>query len=102
MQSLISLQQYANGRLIGPRIAAAPILEQIELSLNRKLEVVLNFDGVEATQSFIDGLIGALILKRGPDVLDQLIFRACSPDVKAILEFVAADRCDQYLKHNTH
>lgn len=102
MQSLISLQQYANGRLIGPRIAATPILEVVELALNRKQEVVLNFDGIEATQSFIDGLVGALILKHGPDVLGQLIFRACSEDVKAILQFVAADRCDQYLKFNTH
>lgn len=102
MQSLISLQQYANGRLIGPRIAATPILEEVELALNRNQEVVLNFQGIEATQSFIDGLIGALILKRSPDVLDQLIFRSCSEDVKAILQFVAADRCDQYLKFNTH
>lgn len=102
MQSLISLQKYANGRLIGPRIAATPILEEVELALNRQLEVILNFNGVEATQSFIDGLIGALILKRGPDVLEQLIFRACSADVKAIIQFVASDRCDQYLKHHTH
>lgn len=102
MRTSISLQEHAHGRLIGPRIAAAPILEQVELALNRNQEVVLNFAGVEATQSFIDGLIGALILKRGPDVLERLIFRACSDDVRAILQFVAADRCDQYLKANTH
>lgn len=102
MQLSISLKEYAHGRLVGPRIAAAPILQQAELSLNHGQEVILNFAGVEATQSFIDGLVGVLILKRGPDVLKRLIFRSCSDDVRAILQFVAADRCDQFLKANTH
>lgn len=65
-------------------------------------EVVLDFSGVEATQSFIDGLVGTLILQHGPDVLGRMVFKSCSEDVRAILEFVAADRCDQYLKQHTH
>lgn len=102
MRTSIALHSYAHGRLIGPRIAAAPLREEVEAALAAGAEVILDFSGVEATQSFIDGLVGALILQSGPDVLERLIFKSCSDDVKAILQFVAADRCDQYLKNNTH
>jgi hypothetical protein len=47
-------------------------------------------------------LDGTDILKRGPDVLDQMVFKSCSDDVRAIIEFVAADRADQYLKAHSH
>ena len=50
----------------------------------------------------MDALIGTLILKRGPDVLGQLVFMPCSEDARAIVEFVAADRADQYLKAHSH
>lgn len=65
-------------------------------------EVVLDFSGISATQSFVDELIGVLILRHGPDILSRIIFKSCSDDVRAIIEFVAADRCDQYIKSNTH
>lgn len=61
-------------------------------------EVVLDFSSVEVTQAFIDELIGALILRHGPSVLDCLIFRSCSDNARAIIEFVVADRCDQHDK----
>ena len=102
MRSSLSLQAYAHGRLIGSRAVAAPIKNQIEEALTLGSEVVLDFSGIEATQSFIDGLVGVLILQHGPSVLSRLIFKSCSEDVKAILQFVAADRCDQYRKQNSH
>lgn len=102
MKSLIELHAYAKGNLIGPRYDAAQIREQMEITLASAGDVVLDFSGVEATQSFIDGLVGHLILQRGPDILGRIVFKACSDDVKAIIQFVATDRCDQYLKSNTH
>lgn len=102
MRSSVILHPYAHGRLVGPRLSAAPIREEIEIALARGAEVVLDFSGVEATQSFIDGLVGVLVLQHGPDVLGRLVFKSCSDDVKAILQFVAADRCDQYLKTHSH
>lgn len=98
----IRLMDYASGHLIGARATAAPLRNVIEAALLRNEDVVLNFSGVQATQSFIDELIGVLILKNGPDILNGIIFRACSPEVKAIIEFVAFDRCDQYLKTRSH
>jgi len=61
-------------------------------------EVVLDFRDVEVTQSFVDELVGCLVLKHGPRVLERLVFQRCSPNVRAIVEFVAADRVDQFLK----
>lgn len=102
MRTSVLLHAYANGRLVGPRLSAAPIREEIEVSLAQGGEVVLDFSGVEATQSFIDGLVGVLVLQHGPDILERLVFKSCSDDVKAILQFVAADRCDQYIKAHSH
>ena len=102
MRTQITLNQYARGHMVGARSTATPLREEAELALARGCEVVFDFSGVEATQSFVDELVGGLILRHGPDVLDRLIFRRCSDDVRAIIEFVAADRCDQYLKAHTH
>lgn len=102
MQSAIVLNQYARGRLVSARATAAPLREQIECAALRGEEVVLDFGGIQATQSFIDELVGNLILRHGPDILERIIFRACSEDVRSTIEFVAADRCDQYLKTRSH
>ncbi len=102
IRSSVLLHAYARGRLVGPRLSAAPIRDRIEIVLAQEAEIVLDFSGIEATQSFIDGLVGVLILQHGPRVLERLVFKSCSDDVKAILQFVAADRCDQYLKAHSH
>jgi hypothetical protein len=101
MLSQLLLSQYTQGHLMGTRSLAKPLREKVEKSLDQGLEVALNFSGISATQSFIDELIGGLILRRSPDVLDQLIFKSCSEDVRAIIEFVTTDRCDQYLKQHS-
>lgn len=103
MNRQILLNQHAHGHLVGSRMAAAPVREELEIALAQAgAEVVLDFSGVSATQSFIDELVGVLVLRRGPDVLSHIVFKGCSDDVRAIIEFVVADRCDQYIKANTH
>lgn len=57
MRTQISLHQYAHGHLIGARKTAAPLREQMEAALLRREEVVLDFGGIQVTQSFIDELI---------------------------------------------
>lgn len=56
----------------------------------------IDFEGIDATQSFMDELIGVIVLERGPGVLKQLRFRHCSADLKAIIQFVVADRAAQF------
>lgn len=84
------------------RHAAVPERERIEGFLAQGFEVVVDFAGAAVTQSFVDELIGRLILEQGPDVLQRPIFKNCTDDTRAILRFVAADRLDQYLKTSTH
>ena len=96
MTTLIELQPLAQGRMVGMRSKAVPVRRQVETAIEGGGEVVLNFAGIEATQSFIDELVGVLILRHGPSVLDKLIFKSCSGDVKAIVQFVIADREEQF------
>ncbi len=97
------LSHFAAGHLAGTRAIAVPLRVAIEQAYCSKSgDIILDFKAVEVTQSFMDEVIGRLILSYGPDVLKKLIFKNCSNDVKAIIKFIAADRSDQYLKQNTH
>ena len=98
----LPLGPHSAGRLAGVRSAAAPARERAEEFLARGQEVVFDFSGVEVTQSFVDELVGYLILRDGPDLLDRIVFKNCSDDTRAIVEFVVADRADQYLKTHSH
>ncbi|MBK9161632.1 MAG: STAS-like domain-containing protein [Nitrosomonadales bacterium] len=103
MNRQIHLNQHAHGHMVGSRMAAAPVRDEIEIILAQVgAEVVLDFSGISATQSFVDELVGVLVLRHGPDILSRIVFKGCSDDVRAIIEFVVADRCDQYIKANTH
>ena len=96
LQTHISLKPLSTGRMVGMRAKATPVRQQIEAAICSGEEVALDFGGMEATQSFIDELVGVLVLKHGPSVLDKLIFQRCSSNVRAIVKFVAADRADQF------
>jgi len=102
IRNQIPLSPCIAGSLASTRIMASPLRDQAEGLLLQGNEVVFDFKGIHITQSFADELIGALILHHGPTILDNIIFKACSDDVRAILEFVAADRSDQYVKTHTH
>ena len=103
MNRQIHLIQHAHGHMVGSRMAAAPVRDELEITLAQAgAEVVLDFSGISATQSFVDELVGVLVLRHGPDILSRIVFKGCSDDVRAIIEFVVADRCDQYIKSNTH
>ena len=98
MSTRISLQPIATGRMIGMRAKAVPLRHEIQNALDDGEEVVIDFSGIEVTQSFMDELVGLLLLKEGPSLLQRIVFSGCSASVKAILKFVAADRCNQFAK----
>lgn len=97
MTTQIALQQHALGRMIGMRSSAVPIRKTIELALEDGDDVVVNFTGVEVTQSFVDELLGALILREGPEIMKRLVLKGCSEDTRGIVRFVAADRAEQFM-----
>ena len=82
----------------GSRPNAVPLRKQIESALDAGEDVTIDFSGVEATQSYVDELIGVLVLRRGAETLSKLSFRGCSNDLKAIIRFVVSDRSLQRLK----
>jgi len=94
----IILAKYAHNNFLGSRYGGLPIRDELETLLMTPSndDVVLDFQGVFVTQSFIDELIGVLILKYGPDILKQLVFKNCSLDVKSILNFVTSSRVKDY------
>jgi len=57
---------------------------------------------VNISQSFADELVGALLLRQTPAVLERLVFKGCSDSVKAVIEFVVADRYDEYVRTRSH
>jgi len=91
----IGIAQVAGASSLGVRGRALPIRQRIETALDAGREVALDFLGVSATQSFVDELVGRLVLARGEDVLDRIVFRNCTDDMKAIVQFVISDRVEQ-------
>jgi len=84
------------GRFFGMRHQALPARDEAERALLSGLGVELDFGGLDVTQGFIDELVGVLILRHGPGLLRRIVFKNCSQDTRAIIEFVAADRCEQH------
>jgi hypothetical protein len=95
---LIALQQHALSSMMGMRSSALPIRLQIEQALAAGQEVTVNFAGVAVTQSFIDELLGALILRDGPGVLQRIVLKGCSEETRGIIRFVASDRAEQFMQ----
>ncbi len=64
-------------------------LKEIIPALERKEDVILDFEKVEAaTQSFIHALISDLLRNYGSDVLDRIEFKSCNDTVKKIIAIV--------------
>ena len=77
--------------------------EEVQRLLASADEVVLDFTGMKsATQSFVDELVGVLVLKHGPDIVQRLVFKGCAEDIKEILGFVVSSRSEDFLKKNQH
>jgi len=94
----IALQQHALGSMIGMRSSALPIRLKIEQALAEGQEVVINFTGVAVTQSFVDELLGALILRDGPKIMEKIVLKGCSEETRGIIRFVATDRAEQFMQ----
>ena len=64
-------------------------LQQIVPALELREDVVLDFQGIDATtQSFIHALISDLFRKYGSDVLDRVSFKSCNETVQKIITIV--------------
>jgi hypothetical protein len=76
---------------------AVPLRQQVESTLQSGSgSVCLDFEGVTVTQSYMDELLGVLILRYGPSLLERVAFKTCSEDVQAVIQFVASARIRDY------
>ena len=95
---LIALQKHALGSMIGMRSSALPIRLRVEHALGAGQEVVINFTGVAVTQSFVDELLGALVLRDGPGIMQKIVLKGCSEEARGIIRFVVSDRAEQFVQ----
>ncbi|HJX17487.1 MAG TPA: STAS-like domain-containing protein [Acidiferrobacterales bacterium] len=103
MQAAFSILERTQSQFLGSRFRARELREEVERLLARVDEVVLDFTGMKsATQSFIDELVGVLVLRHGPDIVQRLVFKGCTDDIKEILGFVVSSRSEDFLKKNQH
>lgn len=93
---------HANVPFLGTRIRAREVRDQLEIMLANAHEIEVNFAGVNISQSFADELVGVMLLQHGPDILKRLVFKGCSSSVKGLIEFVVADRYDEYMATRAH
>ena len=64
-------------------------IKDIEPALKQSKKIVINFSGVTgATQSFIHALLSQLIRDYGPEVLEQIDFKNCNPEVQGVITIV--------------
>jgi len=83
--------------ILGTRDVAEPLRDKVENALDTSVGTVcIDFRGLLVSQSFMDEFLGVMILRRGPSVLDRVLFRNCNDDVKAAIRLVAAIRTRDY------
>ena len=82
---------------LGIRSAAIPLRQQVESALrNSDGNICLDFTGLMVTHGYMDGLLGDLILRHGPSLFERVAFKGCSEDVRAVIQFVATARAQDY------
>jgi len=79
-------------KVLGTRYSAISLRQHLEERLESCESVRVDFSGVFVTQSFVDELLGPLILRIGPTVVQRFVFLGCSDDTQAILKLVFASR----------
>jgi hypothetical protein len=82
--------------MLGTRAAATDIRSQVEVGLEAGQTVCVDFQGVLVSQSFMDELLGVLIVRHGPAVLERLVLRNCHEEVRAAARFVTKIRTAEF------
>ena len=85
----IAIFERAGGFAENKDVARDIRISEIMPALEKKEDVVLDFERVEAaTQSFIHALISDALRKYGNDALDRIAFKSCNDTVRKIINIV--------------
>lgn len=75
------------------RYEAIPVRKQLESFLAEHGTATINFQHVpQATQSWVDEVVGKFVLKEGVAFLKRVKFQNCTPVIQDIIRFVVIDR----------
>lgn len=96
MTAVLTVTDSDNVHVLGTRYTAVAVRREVEGALLRGQHVQLDFKQLLVTQSFADELLGPLVLRRGPGLLNNLSFAGCTEDTKAIVRLVLASRLGDY------
>lgn len=96
MNTALTLAGYTQGQLLGSRQRGLGLRQELEGLLDQQPHVTIDFTGMNATQSFVDELIGVLVYHYGPDFLKRLSFKGCSDDVRTVIRLVVQERVKDY------
>lgn len=96
MNAHFECSKFSPHHFFGTRFIGQQMRGELEALLDRNQSVEIDFTGLNATQSFVDELIGVLVLHYGAAVLQRLTFKGCNEDIKAILHFVVSSRLADY------
>jgi hypothetical protein len=92
MEAHFECSKFPPHQFFGTRFIGEQMRGELEALLDQNQSVEVDFTGLNATQSFIDEMVGVLVLHYGPAVLQQLTFKGCNEDIKTILHFVVSSR----------
>ena len=90
-----------SNQFLGSRDLALQIRSEVESLLAAGHEVEINFSNIAISHSFADELVGVLLLQNGPAIMEKIIFKDCVDSVKALIQFVVADRHEDLLRATT-
>ena len=82
------------GRAFGSnRYEAIPVRKQLEAFLAEHGTATIDFQQIpQATQSWVDEIVGKFVLIEGAAFLKRTKFQNCSPVIQDIIRFVVTDR----------
>jgi hypothetical protein len=92
MNAHLECSKYPPHHFFGTRFIGQQMRGELEALLDQNQNVEVDFTGLNATQSFIDEMIGVLVLRYGPAILQRLSFKGCNEDIQTILHFVVSSR----------
>ena len=93
----IHLKQSQDGNsFYGARSRSKSYGREIKSAFTSGESVELDFSGVDATQSFVDELIGRYVLELGPEILSRCSFKGCNEDMVEIIKLVISARLSDH------
>jgi len=94
----IAIGQQSHGAFIGSRSAGCQARLELQEALDQHAKVELDFTGLHmVTQSFVDELVGVLILEYSPDILQRIEFKGCNEAIQTVVRYVVNSRTRDYL-----